>query len=116
MSLSEVVPALLASIPITIVPSFMRGWFTSGPKYGRLPDSAMDDELDLGEDDEEAEELHDGDVYGLGSKTLNTLPVRSPAAEVPRLTRPPDSPVRASVEGSLLGEEFTSPHAEGKKG
>lgn len=46
-------------------------------RYGRLPDTALDDELDLG-DEEEAEELHDGDMYSYDNpnRQLGTLPVR----------------------------------------
>jgi hypothetical protein len=68
-------------------------------RYGALPDSAMDDELDLGDElvDEEAEELRDDDAR------LNTLP-------------PVNTPKRTSDVGNLLGDEFTSPHAGAKKG
>jgi hypothetical protein len=68
------------------------------PAYGRLPADA-DDELDLGDDemDDEAEELRDGDMYEEDEPPLSTLPMHTPQ--------------RPSVqqEGSLLGEEFTSP-------
>ncbi len=86
----------------TFVKDKVTGWRGgAGPRYGALPDSAIDDELDMGEDelvDEEAEELADDDAR------LNTLP-------------PAQTPPRATNEvGSLLGEEFTSPHAGAKKG
>lgn len=52
-------------------------------RYGRVPDSALDDELDLG-DEEEAEELHDGDMYSYDNpnRVIGTLPVRSPDSMV----------------------------------
>jgi len=87
---------------VSFVKDKITGWRGGGgPRYGALPDSAIDDELDLGEDelvDEEAEELGDDDAR------LNTLPPTSAAP------RPSDA------VGSLLGEEFTSPHAGAKKG
>uniref|UniRef100_A0A7S3C5G3 Uncharacterized protein n=1 Tax=Haptolina ericina TaxID=156174 RepID=A0A7S3C5G3_9EUKA len=102
------------------IPQFSLSWppWQSGPKYGRVPESALDDDLDLG-DEEEAEELHDGDMYDNPNRPLGTLPVRSHSdAQAPRLPLPASSPPPPpAVEGSLLGEEFTSPHADiGKKG
>ena len=46
-----------------------------------MPDSATDDELDLGDDEEEAEELHDGDLYDRGNR-LGTLPMRQVDSQV----------------------------------
>jgi len=110
----------LATIPAVLaeVPSFLRDQWASfranrKPAYGRLPDSA-DDELDLGDDemDEEAEELRDGDMYDdddddAGGASLSTMPGGGLAT--------PQRP-RQQVEGSLLGDEFTSPHSSLKKG
>jgi len=97
----------LLSLPGALVDGFsfvkdkVTGWRGGGgPRYGALPDSAVDDELDLGEDealDEEAEELRDDDAR------LNTLPVAQ------------STPPRDQV-GNLLGDEFTSPLAGAKKG
>jgi len=84
----------------------------SRSKYQSLnsaPDSATDDELDLGDDEEEAEELHDGDLYDRGGR-LGTLPMRNVDAAVPKLDKPP----AGDIEGNLLGDEFTN--AVGKKG
>ena len=110
---------LLASIPSALagLPSAMRNakdsWSASrGAKYGRLPDSA-EDELDLGEDemmlDDEAEELEDGDAF---DDDLNTLPAHTPQRGG---GGGGDHPRTPQQEGSLLGEEFTSPHSV-KKG
>jgi len=92
---------------------FGGGFGQSNVKYRGLnsaPDSATDDELDLGDDDEEAEELHDGDLsYDRGNR-LGTLPMRQVESQVPKLGKPP-----ATAEGSLLGDEFTNPDAS-KKG
>ena len=100
------------------MPSFNFGG-SSHVKYGGLgqaPDSAADDELDLGEYDEEAEELRDADALAQSRGALGTLPVRTmmPDSEVPKLGKPPAG--GAHAEGSLLGEEFTSPHSSLKKG
>ena len=100
------------------IPSFNFGG-SSHVKYGGLgqaPDSAADDELDLGEYDEEAEELRDADALAQSRGALGTLPVRTmmPDSEVPKLGKPPAG--GAHAEGSLLGEEFTSPHSWLKKG
>jgi len=114
------VPSLLvclASIPGVLmeIPAAARNLWESmrasrKPQYGRLPDSAEDD-LDMGDDemDEEAEELRDGDVYEEEDEgaRLSTLPASTPV----RNGAPP-----AAVEGSLLGDEFTSPHSTLKKG
>lgn len=119
------IPSLLvclAQIPglIAEIPGAVRGlWETmraSRPaQYGRLPDSAEDGELDMGDEemDEEAEELRDGDVYEEDDETggLSTLPGAPPARNgMNGASRPP-----AEV-GSLLGDEFTSPHSTLKKG
>ena len=74
------------------------------------PDSATDDELDLGDDEEEAEELHDGDLYDRGNR-LGTLPMRQVDSQVPKLDKPP----AGDDVGDLLGDEFTNPGAS-KKG
>ena len=80
------------------------------PAYGRLPDSA-DDELDLGEDemDEEAEELRDGDMYEEEPR-LSTLPMHTP-----QRNGGSNGHSSRQTEGSLLGDEFTSPHASASK-
>ena len=65
-----------------------------------LPHPCAEDELI----DEEAEELRDGDVYE-DSARLGTLP----SMHTPQHRG-------ASEVGSLLGDEFTSPHAGLKKG
>jgi len=102
------IPGAIVALPGAILSAFSwardkaRGH--SGPSYGRLPDSAVDDELDLGEDelmDDEAEELGDGDVYD-EERPLGTLPMRTPERT-------------GNEVGDLLGGEFTSPHAV-KKG
>ena len=83
------------------------GGFGNKNQYRGLnsaPDSATDDELDLGDDDEEAEELHDGDLsYDRGGR-LGTLPMRQVDSQVPKLASP--------EEGNLLGDEFTSKKGE----
>ena len=54
--------------------------------------------------DEEAEELGDGDVYEEDEEPrLGTLPPHTPQRGAPLAT--------TQTEGSLLGDEFTSPHA-----
>ena len=93
-------PALLLALP-SLVASWRDGYNANrAARYGRVPDSA-DDELDLGDEemlmDEEAEELRDDQFYDEGGR-LGTLPPHTP-----------------QKEGSLLGEEFTSPHSV-KKG
>jgi hypothetical protein len=102
-----------------LLPSSLGGFGGFGSGYGNVkyrglntaPDSATDDELDLGDDDEEAEELHDGDLsYDRGNR-LGTLPMRNVDSQVPKLGAPP-----AVAEGSLLGDEFTHPDAGSKKG
>ena len=116
---------LLAQLPglIMEIPGAIRNLVDSlrasrGAKYGRLPDSAGDDELDLGDDemDEEAEELRDGDVYD-EEERLSTLPSLSTPQRGGSLGAPSSRPPPAQqTEGSLLGEEFTSPRAGIKKG
>ena len=95
------VPGALLEV-VVFIKDKITGWRGGGgPKYGALPDSAVDDELDLGEDelmDDEAEELHDDDAR------LNTLPP----------SQPPPRP--GADVGSLIGDDFTSPHAGSKKG
>merc|ERR1719163_1637532 len=98
-----------------LMPSSLGGFGGFGGGYGNVKyrglntalDSATDDELDLGDDDEEAEELHDGDLsYDRGNR-LGTLPMRNVDSQVPKLGAPP-----AVAEGSLLGDEFTSKKGE----
>ena len=106
-------PGLLLSLPSMLMSAKDSFQASRGAKYGRLPADA-EDELDLGEDElmDEAEELRDDDVY---DDDLNTLP---PSHSTPQrnggLGGPPGGPPPA-FEGSLLGEEFTSPHSV-KKG
>ena len=80
-------------------------WGSSQGKYGRVPDSALDDELDLG-DEEEAEELHDGDMYAYDNpnRSLGTLPVRAPDAPAPKLPAPSGFAPQPAAEGNLLGD------------
>ena len=103
-----------------------RSWQTFSPhvRYGDLngttPESAIDDELDLG-DEAEAEELHEDAIYGerhgggVHGGGIHGGYARTPqrggqcSSRVPTLERPPGTP----VEGSLLGPEFTSPLASG---
>ena len=100
------------------MPSSLGGFGGFGGGYGNVkyrglntaPDSATDDELDLGDDDEEAEELHDGDLYDRGNR-LGTLPMRQVDSQVPTLGKPPGG---GDLEGNLLGDEFTN--TGGKKG
>jgi len=88
---------------------------SSGAQYGRLPDSAIDDELDLGDEemDEEAEELGDGDAYEDDAR-LSSLQPGGRGGVMARNGRADDHNGSGGV-GSLLGEEFTSPHV-GSKG
>jgi len=85
---------------------------SGGGQYGRLPDSAIDDELDLGDEemDEEAEELRDGEAYEDDAR-LSTLQGRNGT----RNGRHGADDQSGGQVGSLLGEEFTSPHV-GSKG
>ena len=69
-----------------LLQSKAQGWSQGyqNVKYRGLnsaPDSATDDELDLGDDEEEAEELHDGDLYDRGNR-LGTLPMRQVDSQV----------------------------------
>mmetsp|Transcript_24500 Transcript_24500/g.59046 ORF Transcript_24500/g.59046 Transcript_24500/m.59046 type:complete len:828 (+) Transcript_24500:5-2488(+) len=86
-------------------------WGSSKGRYGRLPDTALDDEMDLG-DEEEAEELHDGDMYAYENpnRPLGTLPVRTPESSAPKLPGP-DS--HAAKEGNLLGDLDDTPYKKG---
>ena len=109
---SERLRDLLRTLGLGHLPGFMPNVRYQG-LGGAAPDSAADDELDLGVDDEEAEELHD-DVYGYERahrRPLSSLPAVSRDADVPRLSRPAEG----AETGSLLGEEFTSPLASNKK-
>lgn len=104
----ELMPSSLGSLLPAKLGSFGGfGGFGNKNQYRGLnsaPDSATDDELDLGDDDEEAEELHDGDLsYDRGGR-LGTLPMRQVDSQVPKLASP--------EEGSLLGDEFTSKKGE----
>jgi hypothetical protein len=104
----ELMPSSLGSLLPGKLGSFGGfGGFGNKNQYRGLnsaPDSATDDELDLGDDDEEAEELHDGDLsYDRGGR-LGTLPMRQVDSQVPKLASP--------EEGSLLGDEFTSKKGE----
>jgi hypothetical protein len=86
-----------------------------GGRYRGLnaaPESAADDELDLGVDEDEAEELHD-DVYAYERQQrqpLSSLPGRGPDGGGARMRG-----AEPSSDAPLLGEEFTSSHT-GKKG
>jgi hypothetical protein len=107
----------LVAIPGGVVEAI--GWIKDkvtgrggGGQYGRLPDSAIDDELDLDDEqmDEEAEELRDGDAYD-DEPRLSTIN----GGRNGMLARSRNDEANGGHVGSLLGEEFTSPHA-GSKG
>lgn len=109
------IPGFLASLPATVM-GLRESWRASrAPAYGRLPESA-DDELDLGDDDmldDEAEELGDGDVFDEESSRLSTLPAAGAQATP---TRAGAGRATGGEVGSLIGDDFTSPHANVKKG
>ena len=111
------IPGLLAEIPGAVRGLWESARANRKPQYGRLPDSA-DDELDLGDEemDDEAEELRDGDMYeDEDEPRLSTLPAHTPP---PRssYSNGHGSGRGPAQEGSLLGDEFTSPHSSVKKG
>jgi len=115
-------PALCAEIPGAIKGLWETARASRSPQYGRLPDSA-DDELDLGDDemDEEAEELRDGDVFQEAEEDarLTTMPTHAAPSRSNGLANGHGAGApapRPQTEGSLLGDEFTSPLSTLKKG
>ena len=113
------IPGLLAEIPGAVRGLWESARANRKPQYGRLPDSA-DDELDLGDEemDDEAEELRDGDMYEDDEPRLSTLPAHTPPPRNSSHGYSNGSGRAPAVEGSLLGDEFTSPHSNSsvKKG
>ena len=109
-------PGLLLSLP-SLLQNVKESFHANRhAKYDKLPNDA-DDELDLGEDEmmmDEAEELHDDDAFDgmLALPPSRATPHGTALDTQPSRTPPVPVPV---VVGSLLGEEFTSPHSA-KKG
>ena len=114
MSRSE----FIIATAIVLFVAFLVGWFAHWlvHRFTRVNQADFGELDKMAKELHEAEELRDGDMYeDEDEPRLSTLPAHTPP---PRssYSNGHGSGRGPAQEGSLLGDEFTSPHSSVKKG